>query len=144
MNKIELAVSRFNDGFSCSQAIFSTYAEQFDIDYETALKVSSAFGGGIAGMGGMCGVVSGAFMLIGLKYGKIKAEDKQAKEKTYKLVREFVSKFETRNNSIICKKLLGYDMNNPEERKIISEKGLTTTLCPKFIRDAIEILEQIL
>ncbi|GAI23699.1 unnamed protein product, partial [marine sediment metagenome] len=34
------------------------------------------------------GAVTGAFMVIGLKYGKTKIEDKQAKEKTYSLVKD--------------------------------------------------------
>jgi len=40
--------------------------------------------------------------------------------------------------------LLGYDLSNPEERAAVSEKGLFTTLCPQLVRDAVEIVEQLL
>ena len=45
-------------------------------------------------MGKTCGSVTGAFMIIGLKYGRVKAEDAQAKEKTYEIIRECVNEFE--------------------------------------------------
>ena len=144
MDRIERAVSCFKEGFSCSQALLSTYGEQLGLNREIALKVSGAFGGGMAHMGETCGAVTGAFMVIGLKHGKTKIEDKQAKEKTYSLVKEFVDRFKSRNGSIVCRELLGCDISTPEGMKLVKEKKLTTTLCPKFVQDAAEIIEQIL
>jgi hypothetical protein len=40
--------------------------------------------------------------------------------------------------------LLGYDLSSPEQRKAAQDKGLFTTLCPQFVRDAVEIVEEIL
>ena len=144
MNRVERAVSCFKEGFSCSQAILSSYGEQFGLNREIALKVSGTFGGGMARMGETCGAVTGAFMAIGLKYGNARVEDKQAKERAYSLVREFVDRFKSRNGSIVCRELLGYDISTPEGMKLVKEKKLTTTLCPKFVQDAAEIIEQIL
>jgi C_GCAxxG_C_C family probable redox protein len=95
-------------------------------------------------MGETCGAVTGAFMVIGLKYGKAKAEDEGARDRTYELVREFVKRFQSRHGSIRCKELLGYDLSNPQEGEAAKKKGLFDTLCPKFVRDAAEILEEIL
>ena len=142
MSKVKSAVSCFKEGFSCSQALLSTYGTDFGLDRETALKVAGAFGGGMGRMGEVCGAVTGAFMVIGLKHGMVKAEDNEAKGKTYELVREFVSKFKSRNGSIICRELLGYDLSIPEEMEQVKEKGLVNTLCPKFVRDAAEIIEE--
>lgn len=97
MNKVEQAVSSFKEGFSCSQAVFSTYSMELGLDRETALKVAAPFGVGMGRMGETCGAVTSAFMVLGLKYGRIKAEDEETKEKTYDLVREFVKRFESRN-----------------------------------------------
>ena len=144
MNRVERAVSCFQEGFTCSQAMLSTYGPQFGLNHELALKVSGAFGGGMARMGGTCGAVTGAFMVIGLEHGKTKIEDEQAKERAYSLIREFVDRFKSRNGSIVCRELLGYDISTPEGMKLIREKKLTTTLCPKFVQDAAEIIEQIL
>lgn len=144
MDRVERAVSCFKEGFSCSQAMLSTYGPQLGLNHELALKVSGAFGGGMARMGETCGAVTGAFMVIGLKYGNARVEDKQAKERAYSLVREFVDRFKSRNGSIVCRELLGYDISTPEGMKLIKEKKLTTTLCPKFVQDAAEIIAQIL
>ena len=144
MNRVERAVSCFQEGFTCSQAMLSTYGPQFGLNHELALKVSGAFGGGMARMGETCGAVTGAFMVIGLEHGKTKNEDEQAKERAYSLIREFVDRFKSRNGSIVCRELLGYDISTPEGMKLIREKKLTTTLCPKFVQDAAEIIEQIL
>ncbi|MEW6607871.1 MAG: C-GCAxxG-C-C family protein [bacterium] len=144
MDKVESTVSCFKEGFSCSQALLSTYGVDFGLNREMALKVSGAFGGGMGRMGEICGAVTGAFMVIGLKYGKTRVEDEQTKEKTYSLVREFVDKFKSRNRSIACRELLGCEISTPEGMKIAKEKNLIATLCPKFVQDASEIIEQIL
>jgi len=144
MSKAPDAVSCFKEGFSCSQALLSTYASQLGLDREKALRLATAFGGGMARMGETCGAVTGALMLIGLKYGRVRADDQEAKERTYGLVTEFVKRFKARNGSIVCKELLGYDLSTPEGRRLIEEKGLIPTLCPKFVKDAAEIIEEIL
>ena len=144
MNNPERAVSCFKETFSCSQAILSTYGPELGLEKETALKVAGAFGGGMARMGDMCGAVTGAFMVIGLKHGKIKAEDEGAKEKTYLIVREFVERFKSRNGSIKCMELLGYDISTLEGIKLIKEKNLFYTSCVKYVRDAAEIIEELL
>jgi C_GCAxxG_C_C family probable redox protein len=124
--------------------VFSSFGEEFGLDRELALKVAGAFGGGMARMGGTCGAVTGAFMTIGLKYGKVKAEDEGAREQTYELVKEFVTRFKSRHGSIVCRELLGYDLSTAEGREEAHHKGLFDTLCPQLVRDATEIVEQIL
>ena len=81
--KTEEAVKRFKKGFNCSQAVFSSYSEQFGLDGDVACKVATGFGGGMR-MAGTCGAVTGAFMVLGLKYGNSPEKDKKAKENTYK------------------------------------------------------------
>lgn len=66
-------------------------------------------------MAGTCGAVTGAFMILGLKYSHIEAKDEKGREKTYAQVRQFVSMFEQRNGTIICKDLLNCDINIGEE-----------------------------
>ena len=145
MNRVECAVFCFKERFNCSQALLlSTYGAQFGLNREMASKVSGAFGGGMGRMGETCGAVTGAFMVIGLRYGKTRMEDERAKEETYRLVKEFVDRFKSRSESIICRELLGFDISTPEGMKLAEEKKLVTTLCPKFVQDAVEIIEQIL
>jgi C_GCAxxG_C_C family probable redox protein len=144
MDEVEHAVSCFEDGFSCSQAVLSAYAGRFGLDREMALKVSGAFGGGMGHLGETCGAVTGAFMLIGLKYGKTRVGDEQRRDKAHSLVREFAREFKSRNGSIMCRELLGCDISTSEGMKLAEENELFITRCPRFVRDAAEIIEQIL
>jgi len=142
--KSKQAVRKFRKGFNCSQAVLSVYAEEFGLCRETALKIACGFGGGMGRMALTCGAVTGAFMVIGLKYGNVDANEKEIKEKTYGLVREFTSRFEKRNGSSICRELLGCDISEPEGLRSAKENGLFTSVCPGLVRGAVEILEEML
>ncbi len=119
----------------------STYGPRFGLDRKMGLRVAGGFGAGMARMGETCGAVTGALMVIGLEHGKTRADDDEAREKAYELVKEFVTQFRSRNKSIVCKELLGHDISTPEGMLAIRQKNLFTTLCPRFVRDAAEILE---
>jgi C_GCAxxG_C_C family probable redox protein len=102
--------------------------------------VARAFGAGM-GSGGVCGAVTGAYMVLGFKFRK-EADQRQARYRTYELVREFNERFKVRRESIICRELLGgVDLGTPSGRQEASDKKLVSTLCPVFVRDAAEILE---
>jgi C_GCAxxG_C_C family probable redox protein len=142
--KADQAVSLFKQGFNCSQSMVATYGEQFGLSREQGLKLGSGFGGGMGAMAETCGVVTGAFMVLGLKYGSDRTSDNEAKLNTYKLIREFAKKFKDLNGSITCKDLLGCDISTAEGYQTAKEKGLFSTVCPKIVQDAAEILEEML
>jgi C_GCAxxG_C_C family probable redox protein len=144
MNNKERSVELFKEGFCCSQAVFATYAEQWGLDRELFLKITDAFGGGIGGMAGICGAVIAAIMAIGLKYGRTRPDDDEAKQKTRTLVKEFVKQFKDRNGSIECKQLLGVDISIPEGMALANKNGVFDSKCPKLVADAVEILDGIL
>ncbi len=79
MDRVETALSRFQEGFSCSQAILSTYGEEVGLARSLGLKLAAGFGGGMAET---CGAVTGAFMVVGLKHGRTKVGDSTARGKT--------------------------------------------------------------
>jgi C_GCAxxG_C_C family probable redox protein len=131
-------------GFNCSQAILSTYGEALGLDRKVARKLAAGFGAGMGRMAGVCGAVTGAFMVLGLKSGPTVAEDKEAKERAYQLVQEFSRRFTARNGSTICKNLLSCDISTVDGLASARERRLFATTCPKMVRDAAEILEEVL
>jgi C_GCAxxG_C_C family probable redox protein len=143
MSKADSAVACFGS-FNCSQAVFSTYCEDLGLEREKALKIACGFGGGMGHLGLTCGAVTGAFMLIGLKYGKYLPDDVAAKERTYALVKEFSERFKSLHGSICCNELLGCDMNTPEGEKYARDNGLWRSLCPQYVSDAATIVEDLL
>ncbi len=141
-SKIQNAVEKFERGFNCSQAVLSSYCEQFGLDCQTALKIATGFGGGMH-INGTCGAVTGAVMVLGLKYGSTD-EDKQAKEKAYGKVVQFANRFIARNDSVKCHDLLGCDITTLEGLNSARDKGLFSSVCPGLVQDAAEILEEML
>ncbi len=144
MSDVEKAVSCYMQGYLCSQAILTTYGTKFGLDRNTALKIALPFGGGFARMGETCGAVTGALMVLGLKFAGVNVSQVRAKEKTYELVREFVKKFKNRNGTIKCKDLIKCDISTPEGRDLAMKKDIFRIICPKFVQDSAEILEQLL
>lgn len=67
----EKALELFREGYNCAQAVFAAFCDVMDIDVETALKISSSFGGGMGRMREVCGAVTGMFMVAGMLYGYI-------------------------------------------------------------------------
>ncbi|MGD2086489.1 MAG: C-GCAxxG-C-C family protein [Candidatus Aminicenantes bacterium] len=143
-DKVEEAVAYFEKGFVCSQAVLVIYAESLGLKPEIALPIADAFGLGMGGMAETCGAVTGAFMVIGLKYGRVHADDAEAKEKTRRLIKEFVKQFKNRHGSITCKTLLDVDISTDDGMKAANEKGLFEINCLKFVRDTVEILENLI
>jgi len=144
MTKSDDALEDFKNGITCASAVFSAFSGEMGLDSETAKKIACGYGAGISGTGNICGAVSGAIMVIGLKYGKTKRGDDAATEKTRALVRKFIHEFTQRNGSINCTELLGYNLSKPAEYEKARENKLFVTKCPALVRDAVLVLEKIL
>lgn len=144
MSKVEEAISYFKDKYNCAQSILGPYSIQYGLDKETALKLSTGFGGGMAGFGRTCGAVSAAYMVIGLKYGMGINGDIKLKEKTYQLIQEFSSRFQDIHGSVICKELLGCEINTPEGKQFYSQNKLFDRNCLQYVKNTAEILDDIL
>ncbi len=141
---IEKAVHSFKEGFNCSQSVLASYAPHFGMPIDLALRMATPFGGGMGRRGEVCGAVSGALMVLGLKAGATEPQDKPAKEEAYALAEEFHRRFETRHGTILCRELLGCDLHSPEGLALARSEGRFKSRCPNFVRDAVEILEEML
>jgi len=143
-NKIENANQCFNSGFNCAQSVFSAFCEDFGLDKSYALKIACSFGAGMGYMCEACGAVTGAFMVLGLIYGQNIEGDTDSRAQTYLLVKEFSSRFKKINRSINCKELLNCDLSDELQLNTARQSGLFKTKCPKYIRDAVGILEEMI
>ncbi len=142
INKPEFAKKRFLKSMNCSQAVLETYAQTIGISVEQARRVAAAFAGGM-GIGSECGAVTGALMVIGMKYGKTSDSDSRADGETFKRVAELIKEFKAKHKHIGCSELLGTDMGTPEGVKKAADSGYFTSRCPEYVKSAIEILEKI-
>lgn len=109
----EKAEALFKQGYNCSQAVLLTFSDQLGLDKETALKLSSSFGGGMGRLREVCGAVSSMFMVAGLKNGYTDPCDQTAKKEHYALIQRLAEEFKKENGSIVCRELLGL-ANGPD------------------------------
>jgi C_GCAxxG_C_C family probable redox protein len=140
-NPPEIAVARFRQDFNCAQSVLVAFAPQLGMDESQALKLASPFGGGVVRRGQICGAVTGALMVLGLAQG---ADTPEGKEDTYRLGQEFLQRFESKHATILCRELLDCDISTLEGLQQAREKGAFTALCPLFVRDAAEIVQEML
>ncbi|MBQ9375687.1 MAG: C_GCAxxG_C_C family protein [Ruminococcus sp.] len=98
-------------GYNCSQSVLGAWAEDIGIDINTAMTLSQSFGGGMGRLREVCGACSGAFMVLGVKYGTDNPKDSNAKKALYQKVQKFAERFKEENgyDSIVCRDLLGLD-----------------------------------
>ncbi len=142
--KVEKAKELFKSGYNCSQAVLGVFCEELGLDFNTAMKISCSFGGGMGRMREVCGTVSGMFMAVGL--AKASASDSAVeKGEHYKRVQELARRFKEKNGSIICRELLqGVESStspNPSKR---TETYYKKRPCVDLVGDAVEILEEYL
>ncbi|MFZ6030839.1 MAG: C-GCAxxG-C-C family protein [Chloroflexota bacterium] len=143
MEKSENARVRFDQGMNCSQAVFTAFAEDFGLDEETAIKVASAFGGGVARTGAICGAVSGALMVLGMKHGARSNTDPAVKANVYAIGQDFLQRFAAQNGAIDCKDLLGCDISTAEGQQQARQQNLFQTRCPRLVQSAVTIVEEL-
>lgn len=136
MTKADKAQELFMSGYNCAQAVYCAFAEDFGMDAETALKVSSGLGGGVGRLREVCGTVTGATLALGMKYGP----DKTA---VYEKVQHFAAAFKAETGSIVCHELLeGVGATTggaPEARTTTYYKKRP---CVELVRLAAELVEK--
>lgn len=106
--RVEKAKRLFKEGgYNCCQAVVLAYNDILGLDDETAVAISSGFGGGMGRMREVCGSVSGMTILAGLMRPASDPTVKDWRTANYALVQEMAGEFKTINGSIVCKELLG-------------------------------------
>ncbi len=142
MTKGEKAKALFLEGYNCAQAVFGAFAEDFGLDFELAMKLSSGFGGGMGRLREVCGAVSGMFMVFDMKHGYTSPTDKESKMELYSHIQNLAKAFEDDNGSIICRELLGLSEKNsvpvPEDR---TEKYYKKRPCAELVEFAADLVD---
>ncbi len=147
MTEKERAVELFLEGFNCSQSVFCTFCHRFDIDEDTAKRISAGLGGGVGRMRDVCGAVSASAMVLGSVCSATEGDDAESKKKNYGLVGEFAERFKKIHGSVICREIL--ENNAVKTDNTATPEGRTADYyknrpCLKVVEDAAEILMQMI
>lgn len=103
-SKVNEALERHQKGYNCAQAIVCTYCNEFGIDEQTAYRMAESFGFGM-GIQSVCGALSGALMMLGLKNSGGLENIGKTKGSTYRYARELATDFESQVHSFLCSEI---------------------------------------
>lgn len=141
----EVADAKFLEGYNCAQSVLFSFHEDFSLDMDCALKLACGFGGGMGRKGEVCGAVSGGILVLGLKFGRGKSDERAQTDAAYAKIRELIDRFSAKHGSCICRELLsGCNLATPEGQAYFKEKDCLRLVCRPCVRDAAELVHDLL
>ena len=110
---------------------------------EEAMRLASSFGAGMGRLREVCGALSSAFMVLGIKRGYACLDCKDVKDAHYARIQQFATAFKDAHGSLICRDLLGLGegpdspISEPRTEAYYAERP-----CETFIAFAADRLER--
>lgn len=145
MDHVKKARELFRQGYNCSQSVVGAFHEEMGLPLETALRLSSSFGGGMGGLRDTCGAVTGMFLVAGMLFGYDSPTDNDVKKVHYARIRQLAVDFAEQHDTIVCRELLkalpGKLQQDPSPR---TEEYYKVRPCIRFVETAAELLEQMI
>lgn len=142
MEAKERARELFLSGYNCAQSVAGAFADRVGLTEKQVLAASSCFGAGICSTRGMCGAVSGALMILGLKKGWYNPD---SKAEAYKEGKAFIDEFTKEFTTYNCLDLLTVSKarfaDTPMER---TPEYYKARPCLGLVEYAAELLEKYL
>ena len=137
----EKAIQSFRSGLNCAQSVVTAYADRLKFDAIQAAGLSCGFGGGMGRLQQTCGVLTGAFMILGMYYSQRIPDLAERKNITYAAVRKLSSDFKLKCGATDCRTLLGCDLQTEEGMRFHKETNQSKTICEKCIATAVGLLD---
>lgn len=136
----QMAVSLFNQGYNCAQAVFATFSDYTEIEQINAIKMTASFGGGMGKLRETCGAVTSMFMCMNYIYPSTQPDDLDARTQNYAAVQRTASIFKDKYGTINCGELLKLKPDGnarPSER---TDEYYAKRPCSRFVSLATEII----
>ena len=111
---------------------------------EEKVRVMSGFGGGIGGVGSVCGAVIGGVAALSQQYGR-GGLDEREDPKLFSLCAELYNRFGTEvEESHFCRDITGVDFTKPEEAKLYMTSPEKRERCARLTGKTAGIVSEIL
>lgn len=123
----------FRQGLFCAESVLQAVAESQSIQNCLIPRIATGLCSGLARTGGLCGAASGAILAINMLCGR--DDTTSTVEGNYKVVRDFVKRFEAEFGSSNCYQLVGCRLDTPEGQAFFKENNLWDK-CLVFTREA--------
>ena len=124
----------FSSGYHCAQSALIALAPACGLEQEEAARIAASFGGGVGGMGEICGALSGACIALGILKGDFAPGDLEGKEAHYARVQRLAERFRAANGSLYCRDIKRED---PVEKKKYCTRCVTSA-----VEGLLEVLEE--
>lgn len=131
MSKAEQAVALQSKGYNCAQSVACVFADDVGVSKEFLFKATEGFGAGAGTMEGICGALSAAVMIAGLKNSSGNLDKPDSKASTMNLSRKLMTEFKRDVGSLICREIKGVDT------------GKVLCACPDCVRNGVRLTEKI-
>jgi len=123
----------FRQGYNCAESIFLTFkpylAPELDADM---VRMATPFGGGLGRAGCMCGALSGAVIMLGLKAGR--TGPTTSHDTAYELAAAFQKRFVSQFGATCCRALNKHPFDTPEQRRqCLKIVGTTAKILMAFL-----------
>lgn len=130
--RVRIAQALHGRGYNCCQAVLCAYADTDDIDEKTLFKIGEGFGAGMGNMNGICGALSAAIIIAGLRISAGEIALPPTKAETYEISALINESFKEKVGSLRCRDIKGTDT------------GVPLRSCSGCIEDAVNIIDEVL
>ena len=126
-------------GFHCSESSIRAINEALNMHIpEDIIRVSTGFRGGGGGYGDRCGILESGVILLGYKYGRLKAEEDCSKI-SY-LVRLLHERYMNELGSIYCRILLPFHRLHSKDDSCAYVYDMGTRIVAEILLEAEDLL----
>ena len=130
----------FKSGYNCAQSVLAAFCEDYNLPRETAFRIASPFGGNKRG--NVCGAITGAMMVAGLKYGTSSSNDPETKQLILEKINQLKIAFKETHDTTICNELLGVADSELNTQALIIERPQLLKTCSGFLKTVVIYLEE--
>ena len=144
MDRGARVIANLDSGYNCAESMVLAYADAVGASSDAVVRAATPFGGGLGRTGNVCGLISGAAMILGLAIGRLDPADEETKERAYARVAELIRSLEASRGSILCPGILGEDLADEIARTRAIETGEFQERCRIAAGEVAEILSRLL
>lgn len=127
----------FDRGFNCAESVLMMLAGGDGGEPPLWQRAAATFGGGIARQGLLCGCLTGCAMAVGLRIGRLRPDDKTARDHSYQVTAAVFRRFRQRFGALDCRLLTGLDFNQPHSPEVM--RRLHAETCAPMVEETVRI-----
>ena len=144
-DRVERAVELGTQGCACSEAVLLAYGVECGLAPDSALRLASGLAGGVGRSGGVCGALSAAVLVLGLRLGPENLADRAGRVRSMDAAGELLERFAALHGSTDCCDLCATAMAGTDITTLKGAQALRLSGWPEqMVRSAAECLQAVL